>query len=383
MSQLNLRLLRQLNLSGVAFTAEIQRDGTLRPIGGERRKLSDAELERSFPRIHTVVVAKDQRLDDLDLVADTQTSAILRDPNADFHIVRAGTLAEMVELLTMDAETRWGPIIDCSQELRDHHDFVGRTWLKERLQMFRAGQRSNGYFLITGEPGAGKSAFVADCLRTADFPVYHIIKKGRGDWDNPAAFFRSLTAQLRRKYLLPVTDREKKQEPADELYTVLQRVSNYLTRGESELLWLDGLDETYGPTGRFAGVALPGPLRERLPNGIYCVLTSRPGEHLNWLADSALCETVRLEDEGTANEADVHAYFEARNRTEKLGLSPEFIVEAVRRSENNFLFAVLLMKDLRDLPPQERTPSRIPDSLHGWMTKQLQHVISRWQELNA
>lgn len=378
--------MQELTLSGVAFTAQVQPDGTLHPIGGEYQKLSKAAFQHSFPRIHTVVVAKDQPLAMPGLVPDRQNPQILTDPHADFHVIRAGTVAEATALLAVDAQTRWGDIIDCAQELRDHPNLVGREWLKERVQKFtHDGQRYSGYFLISGEPGAGKSAFVADRLRAQEFPVYHFIKKGRGAWDNPDAFFRSLTAQLRRKYLLPPTDVEKKlssyEKFAEELYAVLQRVSSSLTKGQRELLWLDGLDETYGPTGRFAGVALPGPLHARLPAGIFCVLTSRPGEHLNWLADPALCEAVRLEDEGTANAADLRAYFEACNRAEGLGLSTEFIAEAVRRSENNFLFAVLLVKDLRALKPEERIPDRIPAGLRGWMVKQLEYVVDTWQKL--
>lgn len=386
------QLLRQLTLAGVACTAVIAPDGRLHAVGGARQKVSAAAQPMSlqhfktvFPRIHTVVIAQDQPFEKTGLIEDSHNKKILRDPHADFHVICAERLEEAIQLLVLDANTRWGPIIDCSQELHDHRDFVGRGWLKARVQtLVEDPRRRNGYVLITGEPGAGKSAFIAEWMRTSQAPVYHFIKKGRGNWDNPEAFFRSLTAQLRRKYSLSRQDEDPRQSAADVLYAVLEAVSrqHFAGRGR-EVLVLDGLDEAYGPTGRAAGIALPGVLREQLPDGIFCVLTSRPGEHLNWLADPALCATIHLEDEEAANAADIQAYMEARNRTDGLGLTPAFIAEAMRRSEQNFLFAVLLMNDLRTLPPEERTPERIPAGLQGWMVKQLEYVVQKWQEIHS
>jgi hypothetical protein len=73
------------------------------------------------------------------------------------------------------------------------------------------------------------------------------------------------------------------------------------------------------------------------------------------------------------------AYVEERNRVDGLGLSAAFMATAVRRSEGNFLFAVLLMERLRRLPPEARTPDGIPDGLRGWMVKQLAYVVERWK----
>jgi len=369
--------LKKLNLSGVAITAAISPDGSLQKVGGNYEKLLVSSQERSLPRIHTVIVAEAQRKD----IERIDPNLLRDDPHAEFRVICAPTFARAVELLQTDAETRWGEILDCTTELGDHPVLVGREWLSARVQAFLEGHKS-GYLLIAGTPGIGKSAFVADMIRTQNVPVYHFIKKGRGNWDNPDAFLKSLTAQLRRKYVLPRTEAEEKQSPDEELYTVLQRVSRELSDGEMEIIWLDGLDEAYGETARFAGTALPGPLRERLPDGLFFVLTSRPGEHLNWLADPSLCEPIDLDEEITENEADVRAYFEARNREEGLELPAAFIDEAVRRSENNFLFAVKLIEELRALEPEERTVDRIPVGLRGWMVKQLEYVVDRWMEVN-
>src|SRR5207245_4144303 len=128
------------------------------------------------------------------------------------------------------------------------------------------------------------------------------IRRNRGRCDDPGAMVRSLEAQLRRKHGLVaplVTSGADLAGLQEALLATLRRVSTKLEdegkrRKERlrEIVYLDGLDEAFGPTGRFGRVALPGVLPEELPDGIFVVLTSRPGEHLPWLADPALCDTV-------------------------------------------------------------------------------------------
>jgi hypothetical protein len=257
---------------------------------------------------------------------------------------------------------------------------VGRAWLRERVATFLANeQRRTRYLLITGEPGAGKSAFVAAQLRGETDPVFHAIKKSQGNWDEPSAFLRSLTGQLRRKHRLPEKDDERDLQPPDRFYRVLERVSAQLGPGQHEVIWVDGLDEAFGPSSRTHGVALPAALRPLLPPGILMVLTSRPGEHFAWLTSPDLCETIHLGDHPDANEADIRAYLEHVNRTEGLGLTREYIEMALSRTDRNFLYAAVLIRELRDLPAAERNTHKIPHGLDGWMTRQLEFIIDRWR----
>lgn len=387
---LDSNLLSKLDLSGVSVLVAIGPDGVLQTVDGFDRMLAAAR-KQVFPRIHTAVVAKRQSRSSLHLVQDSHNENIWKwkDPEKgheeDFHLLCADTLAEAVALLTLESQTRWREIIDCSHELRDNRDFVGRAWLKERLDPFFKQSRRR-YFLITGEPGAGKSAFMAESIRAEEFPIYHFIRKGMGNRDSPDAFFRSLDAQLRRRYSLQRSGPEsksplsQKETSAEEFFADLQRVSETLKQNEQLCIWIDGLDEAYGHTAKFQGVVLPGPLEREPPKGIYFVLTSRPGEHLRWLGDPALCETVHLEEAGELNRSDIRLYLEERNRVEDLGLSERFIDEALQKSENNFLFAVLLIGDVRKLPRAERTAYKIPNGLRGWMVAQLDKVVNKYIE---
>ena len=202
--------LKDLSLEGVSITAAIDGHGTLSPVGGEFAKLLAAARERSLPRLHTVLVAEAQRGD----VERIDASLLRDDPGAEFRVMCAATLQDATRLLTVDAETRWGDIIDCTPELNRHHDMVGRSWLREWVQAF-VDSHSSGYLLLTGGPGIGKSAFVAAQVRQRPSPtVSHFIKRGMGNWDEPEAMLRSLTAQLRRKYALPQTDTEARMTPS-------------------------------------------------------------------------------------------------------------------------------------------------------------------------
>ncbi|MCW5854357.1 MAG: hypothetical protein KIT87_30085, partial [Anaerolineae bacterium] len=323
--------------------------------------------------------AADQDLAGVGLERDRHNRQVYCDPNANFHVLQAASLAEAVTLLAMDAATRWGAILDTSVELRRHSNFVGRAWLKAQVEAVVASQDS-GYLLLTAGPGLGKSAFVAEQVRTALSPVvHHFIKRGMGDWDNPSVFLRSLTAQLRRKYVLLPPDDEQSMSPSQVFLRTLGQVSDCLEVGESEVIYLDGLDEAFGSMSRFHQIALPGVLPRYLPSGIVIVLTSRPGEHLGWLADPSLCHRLDLDPDARDNRADIRAYLEQQNEARGLGLDQELMDRLVVATEGFFIVAVLYLRQRPELRDELRAwrdaPQRIPRGLTGWLTEEWQRLI--------
>jgi hypothetical protein len=286
---------------------------------------------------------------------------------------------ETGRLLVVEAQAPWRDIIDCTLELNRHRNVVGRAWLQEWVQVF-VESHSSGYLLLTGGPGIGKSAFVAAQVRQGPSPkVYHSMKRGMGNWDEPEAMLRSLTAQLRRKYVLPQTDTEAHMTPSAALLSTLQRVSRSLCEGQKEIIYLDGLDEAFGPTGRFPQVALPGILPSLLPEGIVMMLTSRPGEHLHWLADPTVCTTRELDPTTPGNLEDIHTYLRQQNHTRLLGLEEGFIERLVTASEGYFAVAVLYLRPRAELQTElqawQHTPVRIPQGFTGWLTEHWQRLL--------
>jgi WD40 repeat protein len=83
--------------------------------------------------------------------------------------------------------------------------FVGRQWVRDAVDGFL---RATGprYFLLLGEPGSGKTSFMADLVERRGYP-HHFIGKGSLsgvaaslDWRNPIRFAESLGYQLLRDY---------------------------------------------------------------------------------------------------------------------------------------------------------------------------------------
>jgi hypothetical protein len=375
--------LARLDLTGVAYTAAFTRDGNLQPIGQGFDKLLAAARERSLPRIHTVVVAAEQR-PDIERIDRTLLDA---GPSREFRVIAAARFDEAVDQLLADGETRWGQILDCSDELQPNPHFIQRKWASEAMSRFFA-QQHGGYFLIVGAAGTGKSALVADFIRKRPQPVYHFIRKGKGYQDDPYHIFTSLIAQLRQKYVLPSSPSQlyggemERRDPAEakavEFYELLRKLSGTLSEKEPEVIWLDGLDEAYGPLSRLPGVALPGALRAKLPDHIYMVLTSRPGEHLTWLGNPKVCTQLDLHGGAGSNSQEVREYFELRNREERLELPGPLLDEAVRKSDGNFLYAVHVIDWLKGMPPAERTIDKVPDGLRGLMAAELEAMVAAW-----
>src|SRR5262249_19287930 len=110
---------------------------------------------------------------------------------------------------------------------------------------------------------------------------------------------------------------------------------------EEETIYLDGLDEAFGPSGTFrSNPGLPGLLPAQLPVSISAILTSRPGDHLDWLTDPSLCQQYRLEDYRNSNISDVARYLEAHADSVVPPLSQEFVDAAAQRIAGNFYIAV-------------------------------------------
>jgi hypothetical protein len=88
---------------------------------------------------------------------------------------------------------------------RSTKGFVGRQWVRDAVDGFlqAGGPR---YFLLLGEPGSGKTTFLADLIQRRGYP-HHFIGKGSLswlatslDWRNPIRFAESLGYQLLRDY---------------------------------------------------------------------------------------------------------------------------------------------------------------------------------------
>jgi hypothetical protein len=158
--------------------------------------------------------------------------------------------------------------------LRQHtRHFVGRKQVETALEQFLASQR-RGYFLIRGVPGQGKTALACQLVKRLDL-VHHFIDDRDGRADS-RLILRSLLAQL-----LPRAGAGASlPETIPELTKRFQDALSLLAAGQKPLLVvIDGLDELPAQTGELP----PFLVTDGLPEGVYVVVTSRPGDHFDRL----------------------------------------------------------------------------------------------------
>jgi hypothetical protein len=76
----------------------------------------------------------------------------------------------------------------------DPDRFVGRKWLTDQVDEFLSRERC-GYFVLEADAGLGKSAFLAELVRTRGY-LHHFVRPGPASRVDTA--LRSLAAQLVR-----------------------------------------------------------------------------------------------------------------------------------------------------------------------------------------
>lgn len=333
----NLHHLRTLNLSGLAVTAQVQPDGTLLPVAGAFDKLLAAAGEKSLPRIHTVVVARDQPLEHFNLTSVAQSPHLFKVPYADLHLIRAHSLAEAVELLAIDTQTRWGSI-DCSLPPPDPA-FVGRKQLLKAVQDFIL-THDSGYLVIAGGMGKGKSAFMAELIRTAltrgEAPVYHFIGYHPSASGKPHNIAACLYSRLRRKYAFPEPEAWQPFDIEDRLERLLENIGELGAQENRrpEVLYIDAADQAEASTlESFLSAAL-----RTLPRGVLCVITSRT--HPEWLNTPQPVGVWEMEDY-TDDRQDVQAYLQQQGSQLSPPLSDTLIEQIVTHPNPPVFFTVI------------------------------------------
>ena len=270
-------------------------------------------------------------------------------------------------------------VIDVSGEVDRHDNLIPRCCLQERVDAAIGGLES-GYVVVEGGLGRGKTGFLVDQIRRSnERVVFHFIRRHMGNWDDPEAFLASLYGQLVLKHGLPELDAGENLPSRVRLVRAFVQVSERLPSGGKEIIYLDALDEAFGGTGRYAHL-WPGVLPARLPRGVYVVATSRPGRHLDMLADADQVVRLRIEDSPGENDENVRKFLVARNTALGLGLSQDMVEAVVARASGNFLFAAWVIKDLQRLSPDQRMPEHIPMGLGDVMRKEWAQALGACAE---
>ena len=76
------------------------------------------------------------------------------------------------------------------------HDFVGREWVFDAIARWLDDLDGPRYFIITGEPGIGKTAIATRLTQVYDIAAHHFCTARQADTSDPLLFAQSISQQL-------------------------------------------------------------------------------------------------------------------------------------------------------------------------------------------
>jgi len=303
---------------------------------------------------------------------------------------------------------------DFSQEVRRlTEQFTGRRWLFEQIDAW-VHDGDQRFFLLTGEPGIGKSAIAARLLQLRDDLIaHHFCIAGRNSTITPGAVLRSLSAQFGRA--LPgygvalantvgpeflavdvsidvqrmtggeitgvVIENLFAPEPQDVLDILLRAPLTAMAPPAEQplLILIDSLDEAVTYRGEDNLVRLLAGAKD-LPAWLRFLCTSRPERRVLRYFENIPSRQLALES--GANREDVHRYVAARVKGEPLAgrlaaaartMTGDFVDRVTHLADGNFLYARVLLDDVaagnQPLDDLTALPASLDDIYHRFLTR--------------
>ena len=246
--------------------------------------------------------------------------------------------------------------------------FVGREYVFEAITSFLSSQ-PNGYFIIEGDPGVGKSAILAEYARRSGC-VAHFNVRSQGI-NRAGQFLESVCAQLINRYGLPysVLPPNATRDGAF-LGHLLDEVSVRLGPGEQLAITVDALDEVEVSSQQSGSNILYLPAS--LPRGIYFLLTRRPVSlPLTTHAPLQVLDLMEYKDNNRLDALTFIRQAAARPRVrawidaQGLGIE-DFISTLGDNSENNFMYLRYVLADIEGGLYEDFRIGHLPRGLEGY-----------------
>ncbi|MEH2253163.1 ATP-binding protein [Nostoc sp.] len=263
--------------------------------------------------------------------------------------------------------------------------FTGREWVFAEIDRWLQ-QENERFFILTGEPGVGKSAIAAQLTQIRDdIAAHHFCIAGRSGTIEPNNVLLSLAAQLVKYFpdyaetlvniikplkllvnveitIESIRDSEIRgivinnlhtQNPQEALNIILRRALTELPYppDKPKIILIDSLDEAVTLSDRDNLVTLLAGIHD-LPPWVRLVLTSRPDDRV--LVEFKPLEPYSLGETSIESLADVRQYVEKRveqptlqEQLSKADTAPQMLIEqVVQLSSGNFLYVKLLLDEI-------------------------------------
>ncbi|MBE9228726.1 NACHT domain-containing protein [Phormidium sp. LEGE 05292] len=309
--------------------------------------------------------------------------------------------------------------------------FIGREWVFEEIERWLQ-QENQRFFILTGEPGVGKSTIAAHLIQTRkDIVAYHLCQAAELETLKPGRILRSLTAQLmetvpdyglallntikatleadvkiqvkqasdskiREVYIENLNPSDLEKEDLENVLDILIRAplaalpkiydERHKPAPERAVFLIDALDVAVSTEDAAQDdediVTLLAALLEdeSLPCWVRFILTSRPDRRV--LREFEPLQPYKLEEMSQQNLGDIRHYIQKplaepafHNQLEAAQMSSQTLVdELTQLSMGNFRYVQFLLDDLEAGKHSLNNLAVLPESLAETYAKDL----SKW-----
>lgn len=230
-------------------------------------------------------------------------------------------------------------------------EFVGREFIFAAINdSLKDREFLSGYIVISGEPGIGKTAMMAQLIKQNG--AVHHFNIAPQNIRSPQDFLANVCAQLIVRYKLdyPALPPEATKDSGF-LSRLLEEVAS---KEQPILILVDALDEAEdtGLPSSANRLYLP----RTLPKGIFFIVTSR--EEHDYRLDVDRRKDIYLRDDDPRNLDDVRQYIrnyvqehrtEMATKIEQWSVNEDdFVAVITEQSEGNFMYLVYVLRDIRD-----------------------------------
>jgi hypothetical protein len=258
--------------------------------------------------------------------------------------------------------------------------FVGREFVFEAIESFLISQ-PNGYFIIEGEPGIGKSAILAKYVQqTGCVAHFNVRSQGINRVDQ---FLESVCTQLIERYNLPYSVLASNATRDGKFFAqLLQEIVGAQglapLQGKRLVIAIDALDEVDRTDHTGANLLyLPATLHK----GVYFVMTQRPvtlpltvntSPHrfnlMQYQAESL--QDIQTYIRGEFNKSSqLQAWIDEKGLTVE-----EFVTQLANKSENNFMYLKYVLPDIKNGKYKDLSIESLPQGLQAYYEDHWRHM---------
>lgn len=279
-------------------------------------------------------------------------------------------------------------VLDFAPRLEEkRQNFIGRKWLFDEVADWMS-SGTEPALLITGDPGVGKSAFVAEMIyrNPDDILAYHICSADDPETLQPSALIRNLAgmiakelpgfasmiAEVRFRHLFDSETINEKPAHVFEHGVIAALRELPAPPRSPRCIVIDGLDEALPSSSAVPNIpALLSSQTERLPRWVRLIATTRnDADVLNRLST---LRAKRIDAQGQNNLHDIDAFLAMRLASSRFAtllsssaISLDLVRSKLRTSaDGNFLYASQALKDIERGRYSFERLDELPDGIHG------------------